>query len=322
MTAFSGGPRPHVRPKNFHHPAIVKPAILPFHQLARLSPHFRPWRPVVELLVFGLALVVLQIAGTIIVYVTFMDRFEGSDAFDDFFDGMDLVSSMALLLVNLAVMTPASWLAAKAARRSWGFVWSVAQRIRWNIIGPALRITLIGYALWFVFVVGTLVLAEGTESLALSPEAFEYLAVVWLLVPLQATAEEVVFRGMLPQALGSWIRNPFVCYVLPTLGFTALHTYDWAGLVQVCIFGLCAAFLTYKTGGIEAGIVLHIVNNLAVFSLGAFTMGSGTLDELLEEPPASLADQLGSLVFSTLMSVLLTWLMLRSKKLRAAASIN
>jgi uncharacterized protein len=79
------------------------------------------------------------------------------------------------------------------------------------------------------------------------------------------------------QTLGAWI--PWarvaapVAIILPTVLFALGHIYDIWGLLDVAAFGLAAAFITWRTGGLEAGIVMHAVNNITLFLL----LATGTL---------------------------------------------
>ena len=95
-------------------------------------------------------------------------------------------------------------------------------------------------------------------------------------MPFQAAAEEYVFRGILMQTLGAWVRWAPLAIVLPTVLFAFGHIYDVWGLLDVAAFGLAAAWITWRTGGLEAGIVMHTVNNVVLFLLLASGVLGGT----------------------------------------------
>jgi hypothetical protein len=105
------------------------------------------------------------------------------------------------------------------------------------------------------------------------------LAIVLVLTPFQAAAEEYVFRGLLPQAIGAWLRWVPFALIIPTIAFAALHAYDFWGLVDVFIFGLAASLVVWRTGGLEAGIAMHTVNNIASFLLLASGVFGTTVNE-------------------------------------------
>ncbi|GAA2803779.1 CPBP family intramembrane glutamic endopeptidase [Nonomuraea dietziae] len=95
------------------------------------------------------------------------------------------------------------------------------------------------------------------------------LVVIVLLVPFQAAAEEYIFRGWLLQAFGAYIRSPWPGIVLGSAGFAALHAYtDW-GILDVFSFGVLMGWLAVRTGGLEAPIAMHVVNNTLAFAISA-----------------------------------------------------
>jgi membrane protease YdiL (CAAX protease family) len=72
------------------------------------------------------------------------------------------------------------------------------------------------------------------------------------------------------QTIGGWLRHPLFAILLPVPLFVLGHLYDVWGLLDVAVFGVFAAWLTVRTGGLEAAIVVHVVNNASLFALGAF----------------------------------------------------
>ena len=99
------------------------------------------------------------------------------------------------------------------------------------------------------------------------------LAVVLVLVPFQAAAEEYVFRGLLSQGVGAWLKHPAFAILIPL--FVWGHAYNLVGLLDVGIFAVAMGWITWRTGGLEAAVMAHIVGNLIAFSFEAF----GSKDE-------------------------------------------
>jgi ascorbate-specific PTS system EIIC-type component UlaA len=59
-----------------------------------------------------------------------------------------------------------------------------------------------------------------------------------------------------------------------------MHAYiDW-GIVDVFTFGALMGWLAVRTGGLEAAIALHLVNNVLAFGLSG---AAGALKEALEQ---------------------------------------
>jgi nicotinamide riboside transporter PnuC len=102
--------------------------------------------------------------------------------------------------------------------------------------------------------------------------------VLLLLVPLQAAGEEYLFRGWLMQAVGAYRRRPWIAMAVQTVLFAAAHGWQgpWA-LSFFAVFAIVAGVLTLRTGGLEAAIGLHVVNNVIAIGLYA---ASGALDQV------------------------------------------
>lgn len=97
-----------------------------------------------------------------------------------------------------------------------------------------------------------------------------------LVILIQVSTEELLFRGYLQQQLGSISSNPWVWMVIPSVMFGAVHYWNgnsppegfiyvfWAGLL-----GLACADVTARTGTLGAAIGLHLgVNIVAVMFVG------------------------------------------------------
>ena len=104
-----------------------------------------------------------------------------------------------------------------------------------------------------------------------------------LTTPLQSAAEEYLFRGYLSQAIAGWIRRPAVGAVVAAVVTAALFSLahapgDLPTFLDRFAFGLAASAVVWLTGGLEAAIVLHAVNNVLVFVL-AGALGDGVATE-------------------------------------------
>jgi membrane protease YdiL (CAAX protease family) len=103
-------------------------------------------------------------------------------------------------------------------------------------------------------------------------------AVIVALVPLQASAEEYFFRGTLQQAVGSFIRWKWLPIVVSAAAFAAIHLAPLPATVSLFALGGYSAWLTIYTGGLEAAIAWHVINNLAVLLLSS--AGKSTTDAI------------------------------------------
>ena len=97
-----------------------------------------------------------------------------------------------------------------------------------------------------------------------------------VVVPLQAAAEEYIYRGLLMQAIGSWTKLPALAVVLSAIVFGVSHSgYDVLGITATGIAGLGFAFLAWYSRGLEASSAAHAANNLSVFIFSGLGLGSG-----------------------------------------------
>lgn len=201
-------------------------------------------------------------------------------ALDSMFD-FNNVSGVVFGMTTVILMWPAVELAVLSVYRQWFWPMISAERgpevcgaqsrgMRWGLLG---RFLLLSVPVWVVC---------GAVMVAFSPGPMGNLStgVIWnqhvmamliamlLLVPFQAMSEEIVFRGLAMNAVGSWLRHPAWAVLIPVPFFVFGHIYDLPGLIDVGIFAVVAGVLTLYTGGLEAGIAFHIVNNLFAFILG------------------------------------------------------
>ncbi len=110
----------------------------------------------------------------------------------------------------------------------------------------------------------------GASFPTLQPQAdyWVFLVVILLTSPLQAAAEEFFFRGYLLQAFQTLVpRTPWFGVVCSALLFALFHgTQNLPLFLDRFAFGLLAGALVVRTGGLEAAIGAHVVNNLMAFS--------------------------------------------------------
>ncbi|GGE52736.1 CPBP family intramembrane glutamic endopeptidase [Actibacterium pelagium] len=98
----------------------------------------------------------------------------------------------------------------------------------------------------------------------------QWLALLPLALPLiliQVTAEELLFRGYLPQQLAARFKAQWVWMLVPAIVFAALH-YDgrsgvgaFSVLLTIFVFAVIAMDLTARAGSLGPAIALHFVNN-------------------------------------------------------------
>ena len=285
---------------------------------------YRWWRPLLGLAVGIGTFVVLSMVLSVLWVVLDPSLLETSGDVEE----VDLVAPAPMLIGNLmlAALIPATLIATRVGHwRPMGKLWSVTGRIRWRWLGLASLVTLLvwgGYLLlmWAL---------DGGTSAGERPPHWPWLVVITLLTtPLQAAGEEVAFRGGLMQGIGAWIKNPVVALVVGTVLSAALFALAHTSLdpwILIDLGGMAVAccYLTWRTGGLEAAIVLHVVNNLVLIIL--LTLFGGLEDAYVTDQTTSTLGAAGISVLATaIMTAILLWLARRSgiapKKLGAPAT--
>jgi membrane protease YdiL (CAAX protease family) len=278
---------------------IPAPPGTPFHQLARNARH-KWWRPLVGTLALA-AIAFFLTVGVFIVWGVVHGAIAGDvpDGQGDELFSNDL-ENLASTLVMLAILTPAVVFTAWAVQRRppWS-VASVLNKLRWKWLFLACLPGLGYLAVSYLF--GTIAQAVFPNADPIPADdgawvgfaAFIGPALLLLfLVPFQSAAEEFVFRGWLVQAIGAYVprsdarnavtrviwralRTPWPALVISSALFVSAHGYTGWALADIFLFAMTVGWLTVRTGGIEAAIALHALNNLFAFMLPAAT---GQLD--------------------------------------------
>lgn len=284
-------PRP-VRPNLFACAEI--PEGESYHRLARTT-RFRWWVPPLALLVFAVLLFFLWVG--VVVVMTIVAILGGSGLAPDSVR-VGEIAGLAFGLAAIALLAPVTLFVARVVQwRRPGSLLSVTGHLRWRwlarcVFTAAVPVTA-GTALLLAFT------GEGPTDLPITVDygSVEVLAaamlVIVLLVPLQSVAEEMTLRGMVMQLVGSLgspagdtafsrvLRSPWPAILAGGTLFAALyaatHPGDLWNTAALAVLGLGMAWVTWRTGGLEAAIGLHVVNSLVQFGVCAV---EGRLDEV------------------------------------------
>lgn len=103
-------------------------------------------------------------------------------------------------------------------------------------------------------------------------------------------------------AAGRLTGSPFLPIFVPSLLFALMHIYTFWGMLAVGFMGLVAAWLTWRTGGLEAAIAIHVVNNFVAFGFMAAALGGETAQT------ADAGGGLGSAIGQLLGLLLYAWI--------------
>jgi uncharacterized protein len=255
------------------------------------------WRPVVGVLCVVLSvLLVIQIALGIGLALILVLTGSTTETFSDDFNRVidtDHVTPAGLAYLNLSLAgaIPAVLVIAFLVHRLRpGWVASVAGRMRWRWLLVCLGLALVALVATLVVSAALPSGGDGEEiGSSLNPwttEVRNFLLVILFLTPLQAAGEEYAFRGYLTQAFGGLFAplGPTAAraaaVLAPALLFALAHgAQDAPIFFDRFAFGVVAGILVVATGGLEAGIAMHVLNNFLAFGLAlAFSDMSSALN--------------------------------------------
>lgn len=232
------------------------------------TPAWRWWRPVVALL---LTLILGVLASTVLYGISLIvDTAAGRiDPLAESYDPFD-VSALGFLANNIglaSLIVIAGLVSSWPFRQRAGFMASVVGTLRWAWLG---RCVLMILPLWVVYIgldTWLSVRAGAVLDLAVNPDTWLLVFGILLTTPLQAAGEEFAFRGVANRALASFFSNGrsglVAGAVVSSLLFTGAHGAGdpWLN-VYYFLFGLAACYVTWRTGGLEGAIAMHVVNNV------------------------------------------------------------
>lgn len=250
-----------------------------YHQLHRVG---RPgvWRSLVgSLLALVLVFALVPLVAGGIAFVVLMAAGNTTAEAGAVLDVTAEATPAGLALLNIVI--------ALAIPVVWGVTWwlhrlkprwlsSVGPRLRWRYLLVCLALAVV--ALVASLIVGLLLpLAPGESPVGdvneFTDRTRNFLIVILLLTPLQAAGEEYLFRGYLTQAFGSLLWGRRASQALAVLGpaliFALFHglSQDAPVFFDRFAFGVVAGILVIRTGGLEAAIAMHVLNNFLAFGL-------------------------------------------------------
>lgn len=249
---------------------------------------------------------------------------------------LDTLPPSLLLYTNLtlAALIPTTWLLHKYLHQqplaTVTRVLTHPARRRLLKVGALAAVATVAVQMLLTLGYETLLAPETTTVTAADPVHYSasmlaaFALIVIFTTPLQSAAEEVVFRGYLLRTLRAvTVRSRsssapvrpatstrslagvpggvWVPIVLTSLLFAAAHgAQSPAVFFDRFAFGLLAAWLTVRTGGLEVAIVWHIVNNVLVFAvagaLGATAQALAPTEVGLWHMPITVAGSLTMLL--------------------------
>lgn len=263
------------------------------------------WRLVVSTLLAVIGLLSASVLSALVVLV-------GARAlgYSDFaIDPADGINAGEMLAVNLGLIlliplagglarvlfgVRLSWLSSNHPRLRWKWLWAC--------VGMA-------SVVWAIFLVLGTASAAASRKGPLDAAVLGFLLVVLLTTPLQAAGEEYLFRGLLLQATGGTRLPAVLCCVVNGLVFAAAHLqFELPLFADRFLLGAVLSWLAIKTGGVEAGIAIHTVKNVAVL------LPAGLLDDVGDALDPSGVSWVPLGLDILLLSIIVPWVVRRSRR--------
>lgn len=266
--------------------AAYPPTPQPFHHFWR-APRWRWWKSLVLLGVGIIAFFLLQFAAIFIAGA--VDAATGRVPWSRFIDELQhgtVAITPAIFTANnvslVALVPTAILLAWAVTRQRPGYLSSVLGRLRWGWMVRCMAFIL---PLWLLLVALQYLASRTQPDMALhvSGDTWPLIIAIVLTTPLQCAGEEFAFRGIINRSVASWFANPWVGFAAGGLVNSGLFMLahgagdPWLNVFYF-VFGAIGTWLVWRTGGLEASIAVHVVNNLTAEWMLPFTDISGMFD--------------------------------------------
>ena len=208
------------------------------------------------------------------------------------FDTAGLSNLVFLLLPSIALLLSLGVVTSRIHHRPLRSLVAAGRRVRWRRILSAFGLWLL---LSVAFEIAAFLALPQNYHWNFDPARFwPLLLVSVLLIPLQSTAEELLFRGYLLQLMGTKFARPWLGLLTVSLLFGLSHAanpemqeFGSAFLALYVGVGLVLGLLTLMDQGLELAIGLHAANNLYAALLVSFpgsVLETPTLVKMSEYP--------------------------------------
>ncbi len=192
---------------------------------------------------------------------------------------------------------------------------SFTGKARWKWIAPCSLI------LVPVMVVGMVIqeMINKPFEIELTSKAAITIALTFFFTPLQCMGEEMFFRGWLLQVFGPIFKNKKISWLIFGIGasifFSVMHEpVNVFVTMSLALFGILACALIYITGGLEAGIIMHTVNNSVLFIISNLAKGGRDFTAAGAVGDAATKDAIMTMIGNVIYFLVVVWLWKRYQK--------
>lgn len=169
---------------------------------------------------------------------------------------------------------------------------NTVSKVNWRRM---LKGALIWFIIMWVALILDIIINPGSVKISFNPAFFILLILSLVIYPLQASFEEIFFRGYLLQGLGLITRKPIIPLLLTSITFAIGHFWNsfdaTAGMgivINMFIFGMALGIITLGENGLETAIGVHIANNIFNTAIISTTDVLGNLPSILSVDTGSI----------------------------------
>ncbi|MBK8445615.1 MAG: CPBP family intramembrane metalloprotease [Micropruina sp.] len=256
---------------------VAGPSVLPveprqYHEFLR-TPAMRWWRPIAALAMGGALwfLANMVLGGLAVGY----DVSVGNTTWADYSSIEGFKTTPAFFLANNLALAAAIPIAALTQWACFG------QRPRWmaSVMGGFRWRWFLECVAWLLplYLISLLVdlVFGGLPTIEITATTGFMIATILLTTPLQAAGEEYLLRGLGQRAIAAWLPRTaglVISTAVTALIFMGLHGAGdpWLNVFYL-LFATTASVLAWRTGGLEAAVAMHAVNNVVSMTFLPFT---------------------------------------------------
>ncbi len=141
-------------------------------------------------------------------------------------------------------------------------------RIRWRKFFYAFFVWIVIMAIYLIVDISL-----NPDNFSLNFSLWRFIPLVFIsiiLIPIQTSFEEVMFRGYLSQGVAAWTKNRLMVVLIPAFLFGMMHVFNpeikeygfWITMPQYIIFGVVFGLVIVLDDGIETAMGAHAANNI------------------------------------------------------------
>jgi uncharacterized protein len=245
-----------------------------------------------------------------------------------FFDSENIVHLYSSSFLNFAVLILSMQLVLKWFGRPLLSLITFRNKFDWRqyFFGFILWISILSFSTFLGYLVAP-------QDFIFTFELMPFLLALALLVfwlPIQTGAEELLFRGFIPQMFSNIVKNPVILLVISSLLFSAPHMLNpeaQSGITTAffayAIIGATFGVGSFVTGSLEIGMGAHLANNFFGLLLVGYANSAIPGNAIWTLPPANLDQSLvAGIVFLGIWYGLVRWLWPKVRKSADALEPN